>query len=366
MFLSFAAGVVVCMIAYPRLLPCKACAPCEKASPPVNVADVASRAAQIAVSKCPACPACPECQHKPCPACELSCPKIPECPSIAAAPAASQPDDAEVVARHRTKMLARDMVNIAECKPGQALAADALLCPAPARAPASPAASPARLLSPSHPPSLPHPPSRLPLPPTLLFSPAAACTGVPRRRPQPLARDRPEGNHALDDGPVRLGQDHHRRGAAPTPLQARPNPSPTLPRPFSELSPLQALERRLLYKLGKNVFRIDGDNLRTGLTKDLGFSPDDRAESARLSSGPTPAGHFHDTSWTCPVGPSGARRTWPPSSPRRVSSPWSPSSRPTAKIATPRAHCTRSRRRLREASTHRRTAAAPARSTRTR
>jgi 3'-phosphoadenosine 5'-phosphosulfate synthase len=46
----------------------------------------------------------------------------------------------------------------------------------------------------------------------------------------------------------------------------------------------EALEKRLLYALGKNVFRIDGDNLRTGLTRDLGFSPDDRAESVRRAS----------------------------------------------------------------------------------
>lgn len=32
------------------------------------------------------------------------------------------------------------------------------------------------------------------------------------------------------------------------------------------------------------VYRIDGDNLRTGLTKDLGFSPSDRGESVRRAS----------------------------------------------------------------------------------
>ena len=46
----------------------------------------------------------------------------------------------------------------------------------------------------------------------------------------------------------------------------------------------EALEKRLLLALGKNVYRIDGDNLRTGLTRDLGFSPDDRAESVRRAS----------------------------------------------------------------------------------
>ena len=46
----------------------------------------------------------------------------------------------------------------------------------------------------------------------------------------------------------------------------------------------KALERRLLLQLGKNVYNIDGDNLRTGLTRDLGFSPSDRGESVRRAS----------------------------------------------------------------------------------
>merc|ERR1719454_1094232 len=41
----------------------------------------------------------------------------------------------------------------------------------------------------------------------------------------------------------------------------------------------EALEKELLFKHGKNVYRIDGDNLRTGLTRDLGFSASDRGES---------------------------------------------------------------------------------------
>jgi len=32
------------------------------------------------------------------------------------------------------------------------------------------------------------------------------------------------------------------------------------------------------------VYRIDGDNLRTGLTRDLAFSAEDRAESVRRAS----------------------------------------------------------------------------------
>jgi len=46
----------------------------------------------------------------------------------------------------------------------------------------------------------------------------------------------------------------------------------------------KALEKRLLLAMGKNVYNIDGDNLRTGLTRDLGFSADDRAESVRRAS----------------------------------------------------------------------------------
>merc|ERR1719453_706351 len=46
----------------------------------------------------------------------------------------------------------------------------------------------------------------------------------------------------------------------------------------------EALEKKLIYGMGKNVYRIDGDNLRTGLTRDLGFSAEDRAESVRRAS----------------------------------------------------------------------------------
>jgi bifunctional enzyme CysN/CysC len=40
------------------------------------------------------------------------------------------------------------------------------------------------------------------------------------------------------------------------------------------------LERRL-YALGKHTFMLDGDNIRHGLSKDLGFTPSDRAENNR-------------------------------------------------------------------------------------
>jgi bifunctional enzyme CysN/CysC len=41
-----------------------------------------------------------------------------------------------------------------------------------------------------------------------------------------------------------------------------------------------ALERELFAK-GYNVYVLDGDNIRTGLNANLGFSPDDRAENIR-------------------------------------------------------------------------------------
>ena len=41
----------------------------------------------------------------------------------------------------------------------------------------------------------------------------------------------------------------------------------------------QALEKELLFVAGKNVYNIDGDNLRTGLTRDLGFSAEDRRQT---------------------------------------------------------------------------------------
>lgn len=42
----------------------------------------------------------------------------------------------------------------------------------------------------------------------------------------------------------------------------------------------QALERRLV-ELGRPCYRLDGDNLRHGLNRDLGFSPEDRHENIR-------------------------------------------------------------------------------------
>ncbi len=34
----------------------------------------------------------------------------------------------------------------------------------------------------------------------------------------------------------------------------------------------------------RNAYRLDGDNLRTGLNGDLGFSPDDRNENVRRAA----------------------------------------------------------------------------------
>jgi 3'-phosphoadenosine 5'-phosphosulfate synthase len=41
------------------------------------------------------------------------------------------------------------------------------------------------------------------------------------------------------------------------------------------------LEEQLVKLHGKNVYRLDGDNIRTGLNRDLGFSKSDRGESVR-------------------------------------------------------------------------------------
>lgn len=41
------------------------------------------------------------------------------------------------------------------------------------------------------------------------------------------------------------------------------------------------LEEQLVLQHGKTVYRLDGDNVRTGLNRDLGFSKADRAESVR-------------------------------------------------------------------------------------
>uniref|UniRef100_A0A7S1FVZ2 Inorganic diphosphatase n=1 Tax=Corethron hystrix TaxID=216773 RepID=A0A7S1FVZ2_9STRA len=42
-----------------------------------------------------------------------------------------------------------------------------------------------------------------------------------------------------------------------------------------------ALEDKLVKLYGKHTYRLDGDNIRTGLNRDLGFSESDRAESVR-------------------------------------------------------------------------------------
>mmetsp|Transcript_5553 Transcript_5553/g.18422 ORF Transcript_5553/g.18422 Transcript_5553/m.18422 type:complete len:200 (-) Transcript_5553:2336-2935(-) len=51
------------------------------------------------------------------------------------------------------------------------------------------------------------------LPPDGQHPRVQARPGLPRRLAQPVARDRPKGDHTMDDGSVRLGQDDHRRGA---------------------------------------------------------------------------------------------------------------------------------------------------------
>jgi bifunctional enzyme CysN/CysC len=44
-----------------------------------------------------------------------------------------------------------------------------------------------------------------------------------------------------------------------------------------------AVEHHLITR-GRNAFRLDGDNLRTGLNRDLGFTREEREENARRSA----------------------------------------------------------------------------------
>ena len=39
--------------------------------------------------------------------------------------------------------------------------------------------------------------------------------------------------------------------------------------------------RKELFNEGKQTYRLDGDNVRHGLNKNLGFSPEDRSENIR-------------------------------------------------------------------------------------
>src|SRR4051812_20102879 len=46
-------------------------------------------------------------------------------------------------------------------------------------------------------------------------------------------------------------------------------------------STIAVLAERMLVDRGRHAFRLDGDNVRHGLNRNLGFSPDDRAENIR-------------------------------------------------------------------------------------
>jgi len=51
--------------------------------------------------------------------------------------------------------------------------------------------------------------------------------------------------------------------------------------PSSGKSTIAIELQALLFELGCNVYVLDGDNIRHGLNKDLGFSPEDREENIR-------------------------------------------------------------------------------------
>jgi len=46
-------------------------------------------------------------------------------------------------------------------------------------------------------------------------------------------------------------------------------------------STISAIVQRMLFEHGRHVYVLDGDNIRHGLNKDLGFSPKDREENIR-------------------------------------------------------------------------------------
>jgi adenylylsulfate kinase len=75
------------------------------------------------------------------------------------------------------------------------------------------------------------------------------------------------------------------------------------------------LEQMLLHQK-KHAYRLDGDNIRMGLNKNLGFSAEDRAENPKTSA---------------------ASAKSPSYSPTPASSPSPVSSAPTKKTATPSA-----------------------------
>lgn len=64
-------------------------------------------------------------------------------------------------------------------------------------------------------------------------------------------------------------------------------------------STIAELVERRLFDAGKKVFRVDGDDLRTALNRDLGFSTADRAESVRRAS--AVAGLFAQAGHICLV-----------------------------------------------------------------
>jgi adenylyl-sulfate kinase len=54
--------------------------------------------------------------------------------------------------------------------------------------------------------------------------------------------------------------------------------------PASGKSTIAAMVEQLLIEQGRAAYRLDGDNLRHGLCRDLGFSAEDRAENVRRTA----------------------------------------------------------------------------------
>ena len=69
------------------------------------------------------------------------------------------------------------------------------------------------------------------------------------------------------------------RAAAQGPEAVRRSGSPACPAPASRRSPTSS--RRRLHACGRHTYLLDGDNVRHGLNKDLGFTDADRVENIR-------------------------------------------------------------------------------------
>ena len=224
MFASFIAGVVCTAALYPKLSPCPN----------------ASVIAKAAASNCPACPSCPTC---------------------------AAPDTHSIV--HRA---VRDAIS--KCPTCPACPGCKLECPPSKECPSAPACPDCKLEC---------PPQSAPCATSAAACPAAASEAEAASSHRAKMLSKKVSSNIIECKP---GQECRADEAkrAKTLGQKGVTLWMTGLSGSGKTTIAEALEKRLLFEMGKNVYRIDGDNLRTGLTRDLGFSPSDRAESVRRAS----------------------------------------------------------------------------------